>query len=81
MTRTTDNNQSNPKTVQGRSGQDKVYIILTIILISACAVAYFLLSISPVCDYDESYTVSMISHTFGDIVSMPMSGGSLRGPS
>ena len=46
----------------------KVYIILTAFWIFICAVSYLLLCISPVCDYDESYTVSMISHSFSDIV-------------
>ena len=46
----------------------KVYIILASFWILICAAAYFILCISPVCDYDESYTVSMISHSFSDIV-------------
>ncbi len=46
----------------------KFYFILTYLWIVICAVSYLLLSISPVCDYDESYTVSMVSHSFSDIV-------------
>ncbi len=46
----------------------KVYIILTFLWLLICAAAYLILCISPVCDYDESYTVSMISHSFSDIV-------------
>ena len=51
-----------------RNNSDKVYIILTISWIALCAVSYFFLCISPVCGYDESYTISMISHSFSDIV-------------
>ena len=47
---------------------EKVYIILTVFWISVCAIAYLFLCTSPVCGYDESYTVSMISHSFSDIV-------------
>lgn len=51
-----------------RKNPNKVYMILTFIWVFVCSVSFFFLCISPVCGYDESYTISMISHSFSDIV-------------
>lgn len=49
---------------------DKIYLYLTVAWIFVCAFFYLKLSLNPVCDYDESYTVSMVSHSFREIISI-----------
>ncbi len=68
MTRTEVKVSGNSIWEKFRKNSETVYIIFTAVWIFICAVSYFFLCISPVCGYDESYTVSMISHSFSDIV-------------
>ena len=52
------------------SGKDKLYLLLTLAWLAVCTVSYLVLCLNPVCDYDESYTVSMVSHSFRDIITI-----------
>ena len=49
---------------------EKIYFFLICAWILVCGFFYLKLSLNPVCDYDESYTVSMVSHSFREIVSI-----------